>query len=73
MKSLLSDAIRAGSSPGAAVAIVKDSSIIYLKGFGLKQVGKPDSIECEYRIPFRLRIKMFCFRLAGTLVNDQRL
>ena len=28
-------AIRAGASPGAAVAIVKDSSIIYLKGFGL--------------------------------------
>src|SRR5688572_29065837 len=37
-------AIRAGASPGAAVAIVKDSSIIYLKGFGLKQAGQPDSV-----------------------------
>jgi beta-lactamase class C len=38
-------AIRNGQSPGAAVAIVKDSSIIYLKGFGVKQAGKTDSID----------------------------
>ncbi len=31
--------------PGAAVAIVKDSSIIYMKGFGLKEIGKPDSVD----------------------------
>jgi len=31
-------------APGAAVVIVKDSSIIYQKGFGLKEIDKPDSI-----------------------------
>ena len=63
--------IRAGSSPGAAVAIVKDSSIIYLKGFGLKQVGKKDSININ--TVFRLGSVSKCFAsvLAGTLVSDQ--
>ena len=63
-------AIRAGTSPGAAVAIVKDSSIIYLKGFGLKQVGEPDSINTN--TVFRLGSVSKCFAsvLAGTLVSD---
>jgi beta-lactamase class C len=63
-------AIRAGTSPGAAVAIVKDSSIIYLKGFGLKQTGKPDSINTN--TVFRLGSVSKCFAsvLAGTLVSD---
>lgn len=63
-------AIRAGTSPGAAVAIVKDSSIIFLKGFGLKQTGKPDSININ--TVFRLGSVSKCFAsvLAGTLVND---
>jgi len=64
-------AIRAGSSPGAAVAIVKDSSIIYLKGFGLKQAGEPDSIDVN--TVFRLGSVSKCFAsvLAGTLVDDR--
>jgi len=63
-------AIRAGASPGAAVAIVKDSSIIYLKGFGLKQAGQPDSVNIN--TVFRLGSVSKCFAsvLAGTLVND---
>ena len=62
--------IRAGNSPGAAVAIVKDSSIIYLKGFGLKQTGEPDSVNIN--TVFRLGSVSKCFAsvLAGTLVND---
>lgn len=63
-------AIRNGISPGAAVAIVKDSSIIYLKGFGLKQAGQPDSIDIN--TVFRLGSVSKCFAsvLAGTLVSD---
>lgn len=63
-------AIRAGTSPGAAVAIVKDSSIIYLKGFGLKEIGEPDSINTN--TVFRLGSVSKCFAsvLAGTLVSD---
>ncbi len=64
-------AIRAGSSPGAAVAIVKDSSIIYLKGFGLKQVGKSDSIDINTVFRLGSVSKSIASVLAGTLVNDR--
>jgi len=66
----IEEAIRRSVAPGAAVAIVKDSSIIYLKGFGLKQMGKPDSIDVN--TVFRLGSVSKCFAsvLAGTLVND---
>jgi beta-lactamase class C len=64
-------AIKTGSSPGAAVAIVKDSSIIYLKGFGLKQVGKPDSININTVFRLGSVSKSITSVLAGTLVNDR--
>ena len=63
-------AMRSGQTPGAAIAIIKDSSIIFLKGFGLKQIGKPDSIDIN--TVFRLGSVSKCFAsvLAGTLVSD---
>jgi beta-lactamase class C len=69
-ESFIQNAIKKGIAPGAALAIVKDSSIIYLKGFGLKQVGKPDSINTN--TVFRLGSVSKCFAsvLTGTLVND---
>ena len=38
-------AISKGIAPGAAVAIIRDTSIVFLKGFGLRQVGLPDAID----------------------------
>jgi beta-lactamase class C len=66
----ITNAIHAGHSPGAAVAIVKDSSIIFLKGFGLKEVGTPDSVDVN--TVFRLGSVSKCFAsvLTGALVND---
>lgn len=69
-EAFIQHAIRAGSTPGAAVAIVKDSSIIYLKGFGLKQVGKPDSIDTNTVFRLGSVSKSIASVLAGTLVND---
>src|SRR5688572_4867821 len=31
--------------PGAAVAIIKDTSVVYLKGFGLKKIDTYDSVD----------------------------
>ncbi|MBS1682061.1 MAG: beta-lactamase family protein [Bacteroidetes bacterium] len=55
---------------GAAVAIVKDTSIIFLKGFGLREIGKPDSV--NERTVFRIGSvsKSMTATLAATLVRD---
>lgn len=66
----IEQAVRRGMAPGAAVAIVSDTSIIFLKGFGLKLSGTTDSIDVN--TVFRLGSVSKCFAsvLAGTLVNN---
>jgi beta-lactamase class C len=60
-------------TPGAAIAIVKDSSVIYLKGFGLRETGTSDSVNTE--TVFRLASVSKCFApvLTGILVEDSLL
>ncbi|HEV8512584.1 MAG TPA: serine hydrolase domain-containing protein, partial [Cyclobacteriaceae bacterium] len=57
-------------APGAAVAIVKDTNIIFLKGFGLRDTKKPDSVNT--RTVFRLGSvsKSVTATLVAVLVNE---
>lgn len=56
--------------PGAAVAIVKDTSIIYMKGFGLKTLGTSDSVDVN--TVFRLGSVSKCFAsvLTGIMAHE---
>jgi beta-lactamase class C len=58
-------------TPGLAVAIVHDSTIVFMKGFGVRAVGKPDSI--NENTVFRLASVSKCFAafLTGILVEDK--
>ena len=64
-------AIAARQAPGAAVVIIKDSTVIFLKGFGLRQAGTQDSVNVN--TVFRLGSVSKCITtsLTGTLVKDQ--
>jgi beta-lactamase class C len=57
-------------TPGAAVAIVKDSTIVYMKGFGVREAGTKDSVDVN--TVFRLASVSKCFAsfLTGVLVED---
>jgi beta-lactamase class C len=63
-------AIANRQAPGAAVAIVKDTTIILLKGYGLRDTRKPDSIDT--RTVFRLGSvsKSVTATLVAALVNE---
>jgi len=63
-------AITNRQAPGAAVAIVKDTNVIFLKGYGLRDTEKPDSIDT--RTVFRLGSvsKSVTGTLVAILVND---
>lgn len=60
-------------TPGAAVAIVKDSTIVYLKGFGVREVGTTDSVNVH--TVFRLASVSKCFAsfLTGVMVQEGRM
>ncbi|HTF20549.1 MAG TPA: serine hydrolase domain-containing protein [Chryseolinea sp.] len=57
-------------TPGLAVVIVHDSTIVFMKGIGLRAIGKPDSI--DENTVFRLASVSKCFAafLTGVLVED---
>ncbi len=67
----ISKAILSGKAPGAAVAIVRDSSIIFLQGFGLRESGTGDSINVNSVFRLGSVSKCFAAALTGTLVKDQ--
>ncbi|MDZ4681168.1 MAG: serine hydrolase domain-containing protein [Saprospiraceae bacterium] len=56
--------------PGAAVAIVKDGKIAYLRGFGLKQTGTRDSIDVHTVFRLASLSKGFAPVLTGLMVQD---
>ncbi len=60
-------------TPGAAIAVVKDSTIVYMKGFGVRELGKPDSV--DENTVFRIASVSKCFAsfLTGVLVQENRL
>lgn len=57
-------------TPGAAVAVVKDSTIVYLKGFGVREIGTTDSVDVH--TVFRLASVSKCFAsfLTGVMVQE---
>lgn len=56
--------------PGGALVIVKDSSIIYQKGFGVKVKGTTDSVNINTAFRLGSVSKGFASVLAGTFVDD---
>jgi beta-lactamase class C len=66
----VNQSIATGQSPGAAVAIVKDTSLIYLHGFGVKQAGTENEVDVNTVFRLGSVSKSFAAVLTGTLVND---
>ena len=56
--------------PGVAIAIVKDSTIAYQKGFGLKTAGTKDSVDVNSVFRLASLSKGFAGILTGLLVQD---
>jgi len=60
-------------TPGAAIAVVYDSTIVYIKGFGLRNVYRPDSVDINTVFRIASVSKCFASFLAGSLVEDSLL
>ena len=60
-------------APGAAVAIVKDDKIVFIKGYGLREVGKSDKIDAHTVFRLASVSKGFSAELAALLVRDRTL
>lgn len=56
--------------PGAAVTVVKDTNVIYLKGFGVCEQGTQDSIDTESVFRIGSLSKGFAAVLTGIMVEE---
>ncbi|MCG8608495.1 beta-lactamase family protein [bacterium] len=59
--------------PGAAVVVVKDNKVVYLKTFGVRQVDRPEPVDVHTVFRLSSLSKGFAATLTGVLVQEGRL
>lgn len=59
--------------PGAAVAIVKDKSVVYMKGFGVRELGKSDPVTPDTLFDIGSCTKAFTSAAIAMLVDDGKM
>jgi beta-lactamase class C len=57
-------------APGVAIVVVQDTTVIYMKGFGVREVGKPDTIEDNTVFRLASVSKTFAPVLTGLLIEE---
>lgn len=56
--------------PGLAIAVVKDDSVVFLKGYGVRELGKPDPVTVHTRFGIMSTTKAFTAMLLAMLVDS---
>src|SRR5262249_25012626 len=59
--------------PGAAVVIVRDDQVVYLKGFGVREKGKPEEVTPDTVFAIASCSKAFTATLIAMLADEGKL
>ena len=62
-----------GKVPGLSLAIVRNDSVIYVKAYGVKELGKPDKVDENTLFEIGSTTKTFTSTLVGILQTDGKL
>jgi CubicO group peptidase (beta-lactamase class C family) len=65
--------LEAWQVPGASVAIVRGDEVVYLKGFGVKELGKPDPVTPQTLFAIGSTTKAFTTTAIGILVDEGKM
>ncbi len=68
-----SKAINDWHVPGMAIAIVRNDSVVFMKGFGVREVGKPEKIDPNTIFAIASNTKAFTSAALAILVDDGKL
>ncbi|MBI4541083.1 MAG: serine hydrolase [Gemmatimonadetes bacterium] len=66
-------AMQAWGVPGLAIAVVKNDQMVYARGFGVKELGKPDRVDEHSLFAVGSTSKAFTAAAVGMLVDEGRL
>jgi CubicO group peptidase (beta-lactamase class C family) len=70
---VVEDALKAWDVPGVAVAIVRDDKVIYLKGHGVREVGRKDPVTPDTLFPIASCTKGFTTTAMAMLVDEGKM
>lgn len=59
--------------PGAVVGIVENDTVVYLKGYGVREIGKPAKVDPDTRFQIASVSKYVTAGAVGSLVDDRKL
>lgn len=69
----IEDARRVWQVPGLSIAIVKDDKIVYSKGFGVREEGKPGKVDADTVFAIGSATKAFTAAALGMLVDEKKI
>ena len=70
---LAADAMVTWKFPGLAVAVVQNDRVVYAKGFGVKEFGKPDPVSPDTLFQIGSTTKAFTTTAMAMLVDEKKL
>lgn len=73
LEAYIAEAMPAAKVPGAAVAIVQNGKVVYLHGFGVREMGKLDPITPDTPMMIGSTGKTMTTMMMATLVDDQKM
>jgi CubicO group peptidase (beta-lactamase class C family) len=59
--------------PGLAVAVIKDGKVVHAKGYGVRELGKPDKVDEHTLFAIGSTTKAMTAALIGMLVDEKKL
>ena len=59
--------------PGMAITVVKDNKVIFKKGYGVRELGKPDAVDTQTLFACASTTKAMTVTLMGMLVDEGKL
>jgi CubicO group peptidase (beta-lactamase class C family) len=59
--------------PGLSIAVVKDDKVIYAKGYGVREFGKPEKVDEQTLFPVGSITKSFTAAGVGLLVDEKKM
>src|SRR5258705_8319662 len=69
----VSKAITDWRVPGLAIVVVKDDSVVFIKGYGVRELGKPDQVTVHTRFGNMSTTKAFTGMLVAILADSGKL